>query len=132
MGYLSARFKAYELLGHYILMRLEDLEPALPGAKPSSAFKWTGETINLIELAYGVHLNDQVNGGKLGIVEFFEGLGDFFGVDLGIPKNGFKDIKKRKRLSKTHFTDRMRDKIIDKIDEEDSWKPGMERPRKMA
>ncbi|HEK19759.1 MAG TPA: hypothetical protein ENO28_04825 [Bacteroidetes bacterium] len=122
MGYLSARFKAYELLSHYILMKLEELEPTLPG-RPKSTFKWTGETINLIELAYGVHLNNQVNEGKLGIVEFFKGLGDFFGVDLGIPKNGFKDIKKRKRFSKTHFIDRMQHKILEKIDEEDAWRP---------
>lgn len=132
MGYLSARFKAYELLGHYILMQLEEFEPVLSNAKPNSIFKWTGETVNLIELAYGIYLNQQVNNGKLGIVEFFSGLGDFFGVDLGIPKNGFKDIKKRKRLSKTHFTDRMRDKILGKIDEEDTWKPGMDRTKKTA
>ncbi len=132
MGYLSARFKAYELLTHYILMKLEELEPSLPGSKPRSTFKWTGEVINLIELAYGIHLNNQVNDGKLGIVEFFKGLGEFFGVDLGIPKNGFKDIKKRKRLSKTHFIDRMQDKILVKIDEEDKWEPGTTYYRKSA
>ncbi len=113
-------------------MKLEELEPSLPGSKPRSTFKWTGEVINLIELAYGIHLNNQVNDGKLGIVEFFKGLGEFFGVDLGIPKNGFKDIKKRKRLSKTHFIDRMQDKILVKIDEEDKWEPGTTYYRKSA
>lgn len=130
MGYLSARFKAYELLTHYILMKLEELEPSLQDSKPRSMFKWTGEVINLIELAYGIYFNNQVNEGKLGIVEFFKGLGDFFGVDLGIPKNGFKDIKKRKRLSKTHFIDRMQEKILTKIDEEDRWKPNSTNHRK--
>lgn len=123
MGYLFARFRAYELLYHYILMKLEEMLPVLPESPLRRSFKWTGETVNLIEMAHGVYLNGQVNNGEIGIVDFFEGLGDFFGVNLGVPKKGFDDLKKRKRLSKTHFTDRMRDAILQRMDDLDVYEP---------
>lgn len=124
MGCLFARFRAAELLYSHIAAKLEELEPAAPNGKPRRTLKWTGEVINLIEIAYGIHLNSQVENGKIGIVEFFQILGEFFGVNLGVPKKGFDDMKKRKRLSKTHFTDKIKDKILQEMDEQDRWKPG--------
>lgn len=123
MGCLFARFRAAELLYSYIEVKLGELDPAAPG-KPRRTLKWTGEVINLIEIAYGIHLNSQVENGQIGIVEFFGILGEFFGVNLGVPKKGLDDMAKRKRLSKTHFTDRMRDSILQKMLDDDEWKPG--------
>lgn len=119
--YLFGKFKAFEQLQVYITERIAKLT-ALPNNANRSVkpFRWTGEIVNLIELGHGVHLNAQVNDGEVGIVEFFEGLGQFFGVNLGIPKKGFDDLKKRKRLSKTHFTDRMREALTRKMDDEDA------------
>ncbi|NVM62164.1 hypothetical protein FHW88_000440 [Mucilaginibacter sp. SG538B] len=111
-GYLFARFIAGEMLFKYIINRLDNVK---------QPFRWTGETVNLIELLHGIYLNNQVNNGEVGIVEFFNGMGEFFGVDLGIPKKGFDALKKRKKLSKTHFTDRMRDSLVQRMDEEDDW-----------
>jgi len=108
-GYLFARFMAYEMLFRYIVGRLENAK---------QPFRWTGETINLIELLHGVYLNGQINNGEVGIVEFFNGMGEFFGVDLGIPKKGLEALMKRKKLSKTHFTDRMQDKLNERMDAE--------------
>lgn len=108
-GYLFARFAAYELLFRHIVGRLENV------AQP---FRWTGETVNLIELLHGIHLNGQVNDGEVGIVEFFNGMGEFFGVDLGVPKKGLEALMKRKKLSKTHFTDRMQSSLQSRMDEE--------------
>ena len=124
MGCLFARFQAAELLYTYIEMQLEELEPVVSAGKPRRTLKWTGEVINLIEIAYGIYLNKQVNDGSIGIVEFFQVLGEFFGVNLGVPKKGFDDLKKRKRLSKTHFTDRVREVLLAEMDEQDRWKPG--------
>ncbi|WGQ09906.1 RteC domain-containing protein [Pedobacter gandavensis] len=126
---LFARFMAYERLRIDLLSLLYELDP-----KPSLSsttvdrfgklrkpFKWTGETINLIEVAHAIHLNKQINEGEIGIVEFFEGLGEFFGVNLGVPKKGFDNMKSRKRLSRTQFLDLMRDSVIKKMDDEDDW-----------
>lgn len=108
-GYLFARFLAYEMLFKYIVGRMENV---------SQPFKWTGETVNLIELLHGIHLNGQVNNGEVGIVEFFNGMGEFFGVDLGVPKKGLEALMKRKKLSKTHFTDRMQSSLNERMDQE--------------
>ncbi|WP_288879766.1 RteC domain-containing protein [Pedobacter panaciterrae] len=83
--------------------------------------QWTGEVIHLIELAYGIHLKEQVNNGSIGIVDFFKNLGDFFGVNLGIPKKGFDNIKARKLLRKTEFTEQIREALLKKMDEKDEW-----------
>lgn len=111
-GYLFARFMAYEMLFRYIADRLSN------DARP---FKWTGENLNLIELLHGIHLTGQVNNGEVGIVELFKGMGDFFGVDLGIPKKGLDGLMKRKKLSRTHYTERVRDSLVQRMDEEDDW-----------
>ena len=127
MAYLFARFLCYERLAKYIIGEIEKIDR--PGGlgvasvgPPAKTFQWAGETVNLIELAHGVYLDGQLDK-KVGIVEFFEGLGEFFGVNLGVPKRGFEDIKRRKRLSKTHFLDRLREGILKRIDQEDGFSP---------
>lgn len=122
---LVARLMAYQscyTLYASELSRLESARRGAGGGNRSDSFsvgvRWTGEAVNLIELAYGVYLQGQIDS-AVGVVEFFERLGSFFGVKLGVPKRGFEDIKRRKRLSKTHFIDRMRESILMRIDEED-------------
>lgn len=124
---LFAKFMAYERLRADLLVLLYEQEPKpiLSGTsvdrfgKLRKPLKWTGEIINLIEVAHAIHLNKQINGGEIGIVEFFEGLGEFFGVNLGVPKKGFDNMKSRKRLSKTQFLDQMRDSVLKRMDDED-------------
>lgn len=111
-GYLFARFLAFEMLFRYILHLMD-------GSK--QPFRWTGENLNLIELLHGIHLTGQVNNGEAGIVELFKGMGEFFGVDLGIPKKGLDGLMKRKKLSRTHYTDRVRNSLTKRMDEEDDW-----------
>ncbi len=128
MAYVFSRFMCYERLAEYLLGEIDRLDhPKGLGVggdhrggthMVAKKFQWTGETVNLIELAHGVYLDGQLHK-SIGIVEFFEGLGEFFGVNLGVPKRGFEDIKRRKRLSKTHFLDRLRTQILNRIDEED-------------
>ena len=126
---LFARFMAYERLRTDLLALLYEQEPMLALSRTTvdrfgklrKPLKWTGEIINLIEVAHAIHLNKQINEGEIGIVEFFEGLGEFFGVNLGVPKKGFDNIKSIKRLSKTQFLDQMRDSVLKRMDDEDDW-----------
>lgn len=123
-GYLFARFRAYERLALELIARLKKLRPVAAdggAGKPKKDFRWTGENLNLIELLHGIHLTGQVNDGEAGIVELFKGMGEFFGVDLGIPKKGLDGLMKRKKLSRTHYTDRVRDSLNKRMDEEDDW-----------
>lgn len=126
---LFAMFIAYERLQADLIALQYELEPKPILSRTTvdrfgklrKSFKWTGETINLIEVAHAIHLNKQINKGDIGIVEFFEGLGEFFGVNLGVPKKGFDNMKSRKRLSRTQFLDQMRDSVLKKMDDEDEW-----------
>ncbi|WP_293297354.1 RteC domain-containing protein [Pedobacter sp. UBA4863] len=131
-SYLFAKFMAYERLKTEIAQELNKIEHSSVASYPipfdkkgkrTEGFRWTGEIVNLIEIAHGIYLNRQVNEGDMGINDFFECLGNFFGVNLGVPKRGFEDLRARKRLSKTHFIDRMREAILKKIDEDDAHNP---------
>lgn len=131
MDYLFAKFMAYEQLEEDLKTEFRKQEQGNglsntvvdTGGKLQKRLKWTGETVNLIELGHAIYLNRQVNEGEIGINEFFEGLGEFFGVNLGVPKRGFEDLKSRKRLSKTHFTDKLRDALLKKMDDDNAYNP---------
>lgn len=131
MGHLAGMFLAFERLQREVLGLLYELDgrPALSRTLVSEEgvlakrFEWTGEVIHLIELAHGIFLTRQVNGGEIGIVELFKIIGDFFGVNLRVPKRGFDDLKSRKTMSKTQFTDMMRDVLLKKMDEDDAFDP---------
>jgi len=135
MDYLFAKFIAYERLQQEVTEKIKRLNPApavVATGKTRGPFKWTGEVINLIENAHGILLTGQVNNGEVGIVEFFNGMGEFFGVDLGIPKKGLEALMKRKKLSKTHFTGRMQDKLNERMDAELDLEREKRRKNKMG
>ena len=129
MDYLFAKFMAYETLKKEMakelyLIEYSGLSPDISQHEKSEKnCRWTGEVVNLIEIAYGIYLNKQINEGEIGINDFFGRLGAFFGVNLGVPKRGFEDLKARKRLSRVHFIDRMGEAILKKMDEQDTYNP---------
>jgi len=120
---LFASFMAYELLQEYVLGELKKLDEvsaagaAVLGA-PKKWFDWSGEMINLVELGYGLYLSKQIGDGKAGLQEIFNWLESSFGVEVGIPANRFREIKRRKRLSRTHYTELIRDALIAYMEED--------------
>jgi len=126
-GYLYAKFMAYELLYDFISCEVGKLFRSAAFDNPAEncqKFKWTGKTIDLIEVAHGLHLQGEVGKGQVGIVEFFAAFGNFFGVDLGIPKKGLDNLMDRKTVGRTRFTDRMRQSLHGKMDELERYDPG--------
>lgn len=121
--YLFAKFMAYEQLREYILGELALLEVKDPAVAPVIGerkwFKWTGEIISLVELGYAIYLSRQINKEKASLGEIFRWLEVSFDVEIGIPANRFREIKRRKRLSRTHFLDHMRKALLDYMDDED-------------
>lgn len=106
--YLFAKFIAYELLQEYILEQLAKLDskdrvlmPVIDSGK--KWFDWTGEVVNLVELGYALYAAKQIGDGKTSLAEIFRWLEESFGVEIGIPANRFREIKRRKRISRTHF-----------------------------
>nr|WP_121271728.1 RteC domain-containing protein [Pedobacter schmidteae] len=120
--YLFSKFIAYEGLREFILGEIRVLEVRAASAGVGVAadkkwFDWTGEVINLVELGYAIYLSRQL--GKASLTEIFHWLEVSFGVEIGIPANRFREIKRRKRLSRTHFLDQMRKSLLDYMDKDD-------------
>ncbi|WP_256006798.1 RteC domain-containing protein [Pedobacter deserti] len=137
VGYLFAKFKAIDRLQEFVRQKSEELSAvgyraAASGKNtPRPAFKWTGKIIDLIEVAHALYLSDEVNNGNAGVVDFFKAFGDFFGVDLGIPKKGMDNLMDRKTIGRTRFLDKIRSCMHERMDELLAYDPDRMR-RKMG
>jgi hypothetical protein len=121
-SYIFAKIMAYEKLREHIQFKLNELEPAgnietaMNGDK--NKLKWTGETINLVEMAYGLWLTGQINNGNVSITEIIEWLESRLGVRVGRAYRRWTEISRRKILSPTKYLDQMRSELIKRIDQE--------------
>jgi RteC protein len=127
-GYQFARFRAGEMLQDFLINRIRLLYKApdnvlLAELLTGTKRRWTGEKINLIELAYGIFYTGQMNDGKAEINDIVSWLEESLQVDLGRAYRKFVDIRRRKTLSYTKYLDEMRNAIHLKIDENDRYKP---------
>lgn len=121
--FLWAKFIAYERLQAWLEEQLKHMRgcgeaPAPPPLVPASGLKWTGETINLVELAYGIWLTGQVNNGQVSITEIVEFLEFSFRVRIGKPHRRWQGIANRKRLGYTRFLDECKGAIERRVEEE--------------
>jgi len=94
-----------------------------PKLENTKEYKWTGETINLVELAYGLYYTGEINNGNAGIAEIVRLFEKIFNIAIGKPSRRFTEIKQRKRLSKTKYLDQMKTAIDKRIDEDDEFLP---------
>lgn len=122
MDYTFAKFIAYERLRDYLLEQLSNaqLKSKITNTvkKDGLELKWTGDTINLAELAYGIWLTGQINDGNANVTEIFDYLGKCFQAKIGTAFRRWQSISRRKRLSQTKFLNQMRDAILKRIEEE--------------
>jgi hypothetical protein len=124
MSYLFAKFFAYEHVQHYILEQISGLKIAgVIGSLQSHAehtqeIKWTGDVINLTELAYGLWLTGQLNNGNASLNQIVRWLENNLSVSIGIAQRKFSEISRRKRISVTKFIDQMRDAVHKKIEKD--------------
>jgi hypothetical protein len=124
--HLFAKFIAYEKLQVFLLDELQGLQS--PGkasndvGESSAEVKWTGETINLAEIGYGVWLTGQVNNGNASITEILECLEICFKVKIGTAFRRWQSISRRKRVKPTKYLDEMRDAVLKRLDEENEMK----------
>jgi len=127
--YLFSKIKAYELIKDWVNEKLLYLKKnpltidSLLQGNAVADMHWTGDTINLAELGYGLYHTKQLNNGSAGIGEIFRWLEEKFGVSIGIPAKKFAQIRDRKRLSRTKFLDEMKDGNIRRFDKEDEYFP---------
>lgn len=122
--YKFAKFMAYERLQELLIEQLTDSQPSInkqaAGRGKGPVLKWTGDTINLVEIAYGIWLTGQINNGNAGIAEIMKFMETNFRVNIGRPFRRWQSISNRKRLSPVKFVDQIKDAILKRIDDENA------------
>lgn len=120
LDYLFSKFIAYERMQHIVLENIKGLyhQDGLVKENDGSPVKWTGDSINLVEVAYGIWLTGQLNDGNASISEIIRWLEKCFAVNIGRAHRRWTEISQRKRSSYTKFIDRMQLSISERIDNE--------------
>ncbi|HZY37795.1 MAG TPA: RteC domain-containing protein [Mucilaginibacter sp.] len=119
--HLFAQFLAHEKVQDYLI---NELYPSSERVRSGKVLHWTGETVNLVELAYGLYLTGQLNNGKATIVEIIKWLEMQFNVDVGNGYRRWHAISNRKRITPTKFIDQMREAINRKLDDDNDLNKG--------
>lgn len=126
---LWGKFIAFERLEKWLQNEISEINggsgsgttsvtlPAQPTAL-AGALKWTGESINLVEIAYGIWLTGQLNNGQVSITEIVEFLEAAFRIKIGKAHRRWQGIANRKRLGYTRFLDEMKKGIEKRVEEE--------------
>lgn len=122
--HLVARIVAMEMLYAFLSARRTCLKnnnkesrSVLLGVKGS--YKWTGNAIELVELVYGLHEMGCVNNGETPIHELATFVGALLDVDIRDCYSAYTDMKHRKNESRTYFLDKMRDRLNERMQQDD-------------
>jgi len=126
MDFLFARFLAAERLQQYFIEKIDRQSETLSNNHvPLYAvreYNWTGDGINLIEIAYGIWLTGQLNNGNAGISEIVQMLEANFNIKLGRAYRRWTEISRRKQISTTKYLDEMTRQINLRVDSENAVK----------
>jgi RteC protein len=122
LDFTFARFMAYERMQEHVLGLLAGSVHLIKKTTDKNTLKWTGESINLVELAYGIWLTGQLNNGNASISQIVEWLEINFQVNIGLAYRRWWSISKRKRISVTKFIDQMKAAVLKRVDEENGMK----------
>ena len=120
LDFLFAKFKAYEMLRDCLVRKIEKLEKKrdledLEKELLKHRRWWSGNKIELVELAYGLYHSKRINDGKAELGEIISWLESSLNVDLGQSYRMFIDISRRKLVSHTKFLDEMQDTLVSYI-----------------
>ena len=126
--YIFARFRANCMLQDFLIKKVTRLENAAAEELAGRVLtrckrRWTGDKINLIEIAYGIYFTGQMNDGKADIKEIIAWLETSLNIDLSQAYRMFLDIRRRKTTSYTKFLESMCASIAQHIEETWNYKP---------
>ncbi len=83
-----------------------------------SSFRWTGDTISLIELAYALLETGNINKGEVVIKDFMEFLSKCFNIEIKRPADFYYKMRSRSG-SRTVFIDKMKKLLELRMDRND-------------
>lgn len=120
LDFLFAKFKAYEMLRDCLVRKVKSLEKNrdIELLEKELAYQrrwWSGNKIELVELAYGLYHSKRINGGKAELGEIISWLESSLNTDLGQSYRMFIDISRRKLVSHTKFLDEMKVCLVSHI-----------------
>ncbi len=119
-----ARIIASGELVQYIEKQLFNLNksPEINDSNTKSKFNWTGTKVDITEVVYAFQATGCINYGNFDLKELAHFLGTMLNIEIDSNLYGnYSDIKSRK-VSKTRFIISMSEKLIEKMDNEDSKK----------
>ena len=89
----------------------------VPSAKSETqkSLQWTGNTLDLVELIYGLSEMGCIDNGETPLKVLAPALYEFFGLDTKECYRCYSAIKLRKNPSRTYFIDKMQKKLNEKI-----------------
>ena len=134
LDYLFAKFIAYERLQNELIDKLTILyagnsQPEKTGNR-GPVMRWTGETINLVEIAYGIWLTGQLNDGNATITDIIRWLEAKLQVKIGVAYRRWTEISNRTHHP-TKYTDRMREALQQRISDELDVRSNKRKARRM-
>jgi len=125
---IFSKIKAFEKLREWLAERIAFLKGN--GGKPyfqgsgDEELHWTGDSINLAEIAVGIHRTKQLNNGSASLGAIFRWLEEKFHVSIGVPSKRISEIKRRTKFSRTRFMDEMVEETLRSFDRDDEYDVG--------
>lgn len=123
--YNLATIMANDLFVLYLEKELDKLEGKNTPlhSTPANSYTWTGSKVDLTEMVYGLQAMGCINNGNVDLKELAVFLGSMFHIEIDSNLySNYSDIKARK-VSKTRFINSMSEKLLEKMEQEDSKKP---------
>ena len=119
---LYSKFMGFERVQIFILREINKLKPFNGNTEVSAnedeeALRWTGDVINIIEVAYGIWLTGQLNNGNATLSQIVRWLEGHLDVKLGNVQKRFTEMERRKRVSTTKYLDRMSSAVKQKLED---------------
>ena len=84
-------------------------------SETQKSLQWTGNTLDLVELIYGLSEMGCIDNGETPLKVLAPALYEFFGLDTKECYRYYSAIKLRKNPSRTYFIDKMQKKLNEKI-----------------
>lgn len=119
---LYTKFMGFERVQLFILREIHKLKPFNGNGETSANvdeehLRWTGDVINIIEVAYGIWLTGQLNNGNATLSQIVRWLEGHLDVKLGNVQKRFTEMERRKRVSTTKYLDQMSSAVRQKLDD---------------
>ena len=86
---------------------------------PTPNYKWTGSTVELVELIYGLIEMRSIHNGETPITELASFISSQFGIEIKDCYSAYVDMKRRKNESRTYYLDKMRERLNRRMQQDD-------------